>query len=66
MDSFNSTRINQLFENIEDRVNLEKAFKGESKILEKAYTYIKNKYEGIKNIEAEKKNKDKKNKSTDL
>ena len=68
VDSFNSTRINELFENTEDRMNLEKAFKGESKILEKAYTYIKNKYEGLKNIEAEKKNKNnnKNNKNTDL
>ena len=67
VDSFNNTRINELFENNEDRMNLEKAFKGESKVLEKAYTYIKNKYEGMKNIEAEKKNKDnKKNKSIDL
>jgi hypothetical protein len=66
VDSFNSTRINELFENTEDRMNLEKAFKGESKILEKAYKYIKNKYEGLKNIEAEKKNKNKNNKNTDL
>ena len=68
VNSLNSTVINELFENTEDRWNLVKAFRGESKLLEKAYKYIKNKFLGLKKIEAEKKNKnkDKDNRNTDL
>ena len=62
VESLNTTRINNIFENKDDRTNVERAMKGEFKLLEKSYLYIQNKFEGLKEKEKEKKNK----KSTDL
>ena len=62
VESLNTTRINNIFENKDDRTNVERAMKGEFKLLEKSYLYIQNKFEGLKDKEKEKKNK----KNTDL
>ena len=61
-ETFNKSHIEEIFEDFDDRKNIEIVMKGEAKLLGKAYTFIKNKFEILKNIENEKKNK----KSTDL
>ena len=61
-ETFNKSHIEEIFEDFDDRKNIEIVMKGEAKLLGKAYTFIKNKFEILKNIENEKKNK----KNTDL
>jgi hypothetical protein len=60
LESLNHTRIHQIFDNFDDRILIEKALKGETRLLRKASEYIQNKAEAMK--EKEKAKKEKKNK----
>ena len=57
VESFNTTRINNIFENNENRINVEGEMEREFEILEESYLYIREIFEELKNKEKEKKNK---------
>ena len=62
VEHFIKVQINEIFENEYDRKHVEKAMKGEEKLLQKSTEYIKNKCKQLKQKENEKKKK----KSSDL
>ena len=62
VEHFIKVQINKIFENEYDRKNVEKAMKGEEKLLQKSTEYIKNRCKQLQQKENEKKKK----KNTDL
>lgn len=64
LESFNSTRIYKIFDNFDDRIHIEKATKGEARLLRKASEFIRNQLEFVKVKENQ--SKENKNKNSDL
>lgn len=64
VDTFKQARINKIFNNFDDRILIEKAMKGEAKLLLKSSEYVKNKLQHL--IIIEKQDKERKKKNSDL
>ena len=64
VQNFIKDRINKIFDDYYDRKHVERAMKGEEKLLTKSSEYIRKKLEQLKTIEIE--SKQDKNKNTDL
>ena len=64
VDTFKQTHLKKIFDNFDDRILMEKAMKGEAKLLLKSSEYVKNKLQHL--IIIEKQDKERKKKNSDL